>query len=240
MSKEKEEIMNVTIDQMTEENCIIKEGNIKKINKEGPLESMEEWYLTCYIKEFMEAGVILDADKNVTKIELSEKITHASTEYMKTKTKLKFRHIFNVAGYTPDFNIQWNPKWKDVIFSLFNSGKHMAKHKVPFISCKSNSHSSIFECKGRFMTSLEITLYSILVKWLYDKYKIYVQVVKVPDLFKDTFTPQAYIDDMIYHRPNSKKGIKPGDSKLKYKPVTCKEYLDSIKDKNPANQMDMI
>ena len=239
MSKEKVEIKNTPIDGMTLDSCTFLDGSVRKARRDGPLDSMEEWYFVCYLKELMEAGVVLDADKNEGPIDLLGKTQHVSTEYMATKTKPTFRHLLHPVHYTPDFNIQWNPEWKDSFFSLLNAGKHKKGHKVPFITCKSNIHSSIIECKGKFMNVTEKSLCSTRIKWVYEKHAMYVQLCVVPNMFKESFTPQAYIDDMKYKRANQNKGIKVGDSRLKYEPVTCADYLESIKDFAPK-QTEML
>lgn len=236
---EEQELMNIDIDQCAEDDCTEMDKSIRKIKKGGPVDSMEEYYFACYLRELKDAGVIINADKNLAKLDLSSPLKHFSTEIMPTKTKVKQIHLLNGAYYTPDFNVQWSPQYKDVIFSLMNAGKHMSKHKVPFISCKSNLHSSIFEVKGKFMTGLEMNLYATKIKWLYDKERIFVQTVKIPDLFKTTFTPQAYMDDMTYKVGNKNKGLNIGDSRLKYKPVTCAEFLASLEGKNPS-QIEML
>lgn len=231
--EEKEEIKNIPIDELTRENCVIKKGNQVLCNPDGPLDSMEEYYFACYLRELIEIGVATDADKNLRSIDLFDERQHISTEIMKTKTKFSPKHLFQGHSYTPDFNIMWEPKYKDVVFSLLNSGMHLSKHRPPFISSSQAYHSSVIEIKGGFIQQDKRRELSLNLKWVFDKWAMYVQTVKVPDIFKTTFTPQEYIEDMIYYRPNSKKGVKPGDSKIKFKVKTSAEWFDEIKDLNP-------
>jgi hypothetical protein len=234
--EKKEEVINIPLDDLTRDKCIIMKGNVPTINRESGLDSMEEYYFTCYLKEMIELGVVLDADKNMKSIVLSEDKKHTSTEILKSKTKISPKHLFQPATYTPDFNIRWNPEYKDVVFSLLNTGMHLKGYRPPFISSNQSYHSSVIELKGGFTNKNEVATLSLYLKWVFDKWAMYIQMVRVPNIFRDTFTPKEYMDDMVYHRPNSKKKIKPGDSKLKYKPKTAQEWFDEIKDLKPRDE----
>ena len=72
LQKEQEEMSEVVtyesyaIDDITEETVFTNDekGN-KIVDKEnGMLDSWEEWWFVCYLKELKAAGVIIDADKN--------------------------------------------------------------------------------------------------------------------------------------------------------------------------------
>ena len=238
MSEEKETIEvdvyvspNIPHDKLTEELCIIRDGNNISINKEGPLDSMEEWWFVCYLKELWGEGIISDFDKNEEKIILTEKRVHFSTEIMKTKTKLKEVHLFNGHTYKPDFNIQWNISYIDIVYSLMGRGKHHTGNKVPFISCSGLYNSSVIEVKGDFVKVDEMQKTNMNLKWVFDRHDIYVQMVRIPKLFKETFTPKAYMDANIYVLKS-----KRGQSKLKYKPTTCKDFVAKLKKVSEGQQ----
>ena len=235
MSEEKKEeeyvSPNIPHEKLTEELCIIRDGNNVSINKEGPLDSMEEWWFVCYLKELWGEGVVLDFDKNETKIELTPKRVHFSTEIMKKKTKLKEVHLFQGHSYKPDFNVSWNPEFQDVIYSLIGRGKHYTGHKIPFISCSALYHTNVFEVKADFVKGDEMQKTNMNLKWVLDQFDTYVQMVKIPKIFKETFTPQAYIDANIYVLKS-----KRGQSKLKYEPTTCKDYVAKMKGVSEGQQ----
>jgi hypothetical protein len=235
MSEEKEEVYvspNTAHEDLTAEKCLIIDAKGKvSINKEGPLDSMEEWWFVCYLKELWGEGVILDFDKNEEKIELTSKRVHFSTEIMKTKTKLKEVHLFNGHSYKPDFNVKWNPEYQDVIYSLIGRGKHYTGNKMPFLTCNGMYHTSVFEVKADFTKGDEMQKTNMNLKWVFDRFDTYVQMVKIPKLFKETFTPKGFMDANIYVLKS-----KRGQSKLKYKPTTCKDYIARMKKVSEGQQ----
>ena len=76
MSEEKEEL--------EPSNIPIEELDVKDIdNYDERLDSGEEFYFTHYLLELKKAGVILDADKNITSIVIGEPIRHIYTQILK-------------------------------------------------------------------------------------------------------------------------------------------------------------
>lgn len=226
---EKEEIKNIPIEEITFDTVFsIDEKGHRYVDKSKHLDSWEEWYFVCYLKELINSGIALDADKNERPIVLFRKMTHASTVHMKTKQDVKFRHLLNGHEYKPDFNINWNPKYKDLFFSLLNSGQHKHKHKIPFISSMGNYHSSIIEVKGGFTQVDQMHKTNMNIKWVYDQAQMYIQLVKVPKIFEETFTPKEYMKDMVYKVGNKNEGIKKGDSRIKFNARTIEEYMEYL------------
>jgi len=225
-NSEPEVYESISIDDINEENVFTtNEKDERVIDKEGTLDSWEEWWFVCYLKELKEAGVILDADKNTEPLDLSNPVRHSYTKMMKTKTKAMVQHLMNPHTYTHDFNIKWNHEWQNKIFSIINSGKQFGKTKPPFLTFSGKFTASMIEVKGGYTKTDELQRTNMKRSWLFDKRQMFVQMVKVPVIFEKTFTPKAYMDYMVYKRPNKNKGIKPGDSRLKYTPKTCEEYL---------------
>lgn len=210
-----------------EEVFVSKNIPLEKITRDD-CDSDEEWYFTCYLRELKENGVIEDADKNLEELELLERpITHLTTKYMKTKEKPEVQHLMGTYVYTPDFNINWNRDWRNIFYSMFNRGKQYSKKKVPFLSFSGKFDGSIIEVKGAYTKGTQMYSTNLKRAWLFDKRQIFVQLIKIPDLFELTFTPKEYCDDMIY-----KIGKNKGDSKIKFETKTCKEYLTILKKEN--------
>lgn len=214
---------------LNEDNCLIidKNGN-KSLNSAGPLDSMEEWYFTQYLKELKEHGVIVNSYKNEVPIQLSEKVLHVYTEKMPTKDKVNTKHLLHGHVYTPDFFIEWEPKWLNLFYDRYNQGIQKKGHRIPFLTTPGGMDASIIEIKGNFIQVDKATEVSNNIKWTFDKHNIFVQKVKVPKIFEETFTPKAYSEDMVYKRANSKKKIKAGDTKIKFKIVSIEDYLARI------------
>ena len=244
LQKEQEEMSEVVtyesyaIDDITEETVFTtdEKGN-KIVDKEnGMLDSWEEWWFVCYLNELKAAGVIIDADKNTEPLDLSTPIRHTFTKVMKTKTKSMVRHLANPITYEHDFNIKWHYEWKDKFFTVINSGKEYGKIKAPFMTFSVKFDASMIEVKADYTKPAELQITNMKIAWMYDKRQMYIQMLRIPKLFKETFTPKAYMEHMVYKRPNKNKGIKTGDSRLKYKPVTCEEYLEKLKEDTARQQ----
>jgi len=191
-------------------------------------DSDEEYYFGEFLKELIDYGVILWANKNLLPIQLSSPIKHKFTRVLATKEKEEEQHIHREHVYTPDFNIEFNPKYKDVFYSLFGDGRKFKGQNIPFLTNRHDAPAATIELKGSFIKQDEQRAMSLNLKWVFDKWQLNVQLVKVPNIFKDTFTPQAYMDDMVYKRDNGPRGIKAGDSKLNYKPKTIDEYVEEL------------
>lgn len=164
-------------------------------------DSKEELYFSWYLEELEAAGYI-DSWGNAQTYQLGEKITNTYTEQLKTKTKTEEQIILNGCEYTPDFEINWCP----ISFGIFY-------HEFPYIETrdklykidknlflaknKENSSyfnmKSIIEIKPAFDQNNMTRLNGINRKWMYQKYNIFVNLVKVPDIFKDTFTPKKFL-----------------------------------------------
>lgn len=224
------EYKSYALDEITEETVFTtdEKGNTIIDKENGMVDSWEEWWFVCYLKELKEAGVIEDADKNTEPLDLSNPVRHTFTKYLKTKTKVELRHLVDPYNYTHDFNIKWNHEWKDKIFSIINAGKQYGKIKCPFLTFSGKYMASMIEVKADFTQADNLWKTNLKRAWLFEMRQMYVQLVKIPKLFQETFTPKAYMDYMVYKRPNKNKGIKAGDSRLKYKVLTCEEYLDKL------------
>jgi len=224
---------SVALDDITKENVFTTDEKGKTIidKKNGVLDSWEEWWFVCYLKELKEAGVLLDADKNAEPLGLSSPIRHNFTKMMKTKTKAMVRHLANPFTYEHDFNIKWNVEWIDKFYTVINVGKQYGKIKAPFITFSGKFDASLVEIKGDYTPAQELWKTNLKIAWLYEMRQMYVQMVRVPKMFKDTFTPEAYVEHMKYVIKS-----KRGQSKLKYKPITCAEYLNKLKKDTDGQQ----
>lgn len=161
------------------------------------LDSKEEQYFSWWCEELEQAGYINSFSQCQT-YQLGEKIINKYQETLKTKTKEKEQTIMQGCAYTPDFEINWNLDAVNKFFDLFptltntkiNNDLILAK-----IIEENNikKFKSIIEIKGSYDFKQMNTLNAVNRKWLYQKYNIFVNLVKVPDIFKQTFTPKRYL-----------------------------------------------
>ncbi len=157
-------------------------------------DSKEELYFSWYLEELQEAGYI-DNWAEAKTYQLGEKIVNTYTEQLKTKTKEKEQTILNGCEYTPDFQINWNEKAKNIFIDIWNI-KHIKKNLdllLAYETIDKIDRYTIIEIKPNFDQNNMTRLNGINRKWMYQKYGIFVNLVKVPDIFKDTFTPKKYL-----------------------------------------------
>lgn len=160
-------------------------------------DSKEELYFSFWLEELEQAGYI-NSWNNAKTYQLGEKIVNKYTEQLKTKAKEKEQTILNGCEYTPDFEINWNFNAINIFFDIFpvltnikvNPDLILAK----VVDSELTKHfTSIVEIKPNFDQNNMTRLNGINRKWMYQKHSIFVNLVKVPDIFKDTFTPKKYL-----------------------------------------------
>lgn len=166
--------------------------------------SDEEEAFSWLCEELVEAGYLNNFGKCKT-YELIPKVENHYTEQLKTKTKDKIQTIENNHVYTPDFELHWNEKAKDIFIQTCVLGTFefldviipKTKFKLDKNCFWQNSsiHDSkcIIEIKGGYSKHGQLQGNAIDRKLLLQKYGLYVNLVKIPDLFKDTFTPKRYL-----------------------------------------------
>ena len=161
------------------------------------LDSNEELYFSWWCEELEKAGYI-NSFNNAKTYQLGEKIVNTYTEQLKTKTKEKEQIILSDCEYTPDFEINWNFDAVNIFFDIFPC-LNKSKINTDLLLAKvieeneTKKFESIIEIKPNFDQNNMTRLNTINRKWMYQKYGIFVNLVKVPDIFKDTFTPKKFL-----------------------------------------------
>lgn len=220
--EEKEEIRELLVDDVTR----------------ADLDSDEELYFAWYLQDLKAAGIILDAGVAFKPIELSMKIEHGFDLLLKKKSPRKRSHVFNPTIYTPDFYIIHNPEYRDSFYSLFCQGKQFPGQKIPFLTSNPAQLDSIIEVKGDMDMHRTKGQTMVKIKWVFEKHQCYIQLVTVPDIFRDTFTPEKFIARERFTKEAGPKGKKKTVNVLPPKinwPVKTidqyKEELDKVKTK---------
>jgi hypothetical protein len=208
---------------------------IKRAKKDRPLTDKEEEklltgeevyfiYWTC---ELMIAGLIEDISLPET-IKIIPKEVFYYKDPKARKNTIKPRHLLHDLEYTADFEIEVSLRFLHLC-CVHTSMKELPKQYL-FYNLLSDLTISI-EVKPDKMTvrnqNTSDILFPVKQKMIYHLFGKFINKVKIPSLFKDTFTPQQYLLDQIY-KVNCKGG-KKGTSKIKYKPVrNCDEWLDTL------------
>ncbi len=164
---------------------------------------MEELKQNGFIKEYTRGESIL----------LSNSVTNNYVQQLKTKSKPCRQNILMGHSYNWDFTIEWSDTGIKHFVNKFGE-----KWEKPFLINSKNM--SFIECKPPFDFQNMTRLSVLNIKWVWDKYQIFVQTIKNVELFEKTFTPKVYL--------TTKNG---SQRKTKHKIKTLQEYLDNNKTK---------
>ncbi|XAI97358.1 hypothetical protein [Leptolyngbya phage Lbo-JY46] len=152
-----------------------------------PLDSEHELWICWWLDELKDLGFI----KYYTRAEpfsLSHGYTNNYVVKMKTKSKPMRQSICGGHVYTPEFRVVWHKKALDKIVWLMDSGDKFDKVLIGHIAANKELYT-IIEVKPEFDYNNMTRLFTINQKWVFDKYGIWVNLIKPKELFKKTFTP---------------------------------------------------
>ncbi len=178
--------------------------------------SDEEWYFSWWLDELVKIGIINRYLYESNTFILSNAKSYPHLLIMKTKTKLTEKSLLEEHVYTPDFLIEWNEKYLNRFFRIIND--ETCTVKCPFLAVRSTKDGKAYtfiEVKGDFDRNNMTRLFKITQKWLYDKYGLYVDLLKLPTLFKRTWVPERFLKTNSTNQPRS----------INFKINTLNEYL---------------
>jgi hypothetical protein len=188
-------------------------------------DSKEELHFSWYLNELRNAGYINKWDKfeNVNDpYPLTEGLAHKYIKPMKrVEDKELYQTILAPSVYTPDFKIWWTPKARGIFVTDLNI---YSKEKIttPFI-CQDGI--SIVETKGTFDMGNMTRLANNNIKFVYQKFGVFINMIKVPTIFKNTFTPDRYL--LTYKSFKARK-INYGTKKKYIGPRTLSAFKNQI------------
>jgi hypothetical protein len=167
-------------------------------------------------KYFYDWLTILEKHNLVTDIERgsSFKMCDELTVIDKSSPKLKTITLLEERIYTPDFKFkitETNKLFNDINNITTNPNK---KNTQVIIS---QDDIVYIENKPIYDQNNMTRLFRINQKEMYAKHQIFVNLIKVPTIFKYTFTPESYL--------TTKTGK---TKKINFKVVTVDEYLKTI------------
>lgn len=179
--------------------------------------SLEEKYMKIYFEELQEKGFIKELIYQPEPFVLNDKVEIAFMEQLKTKTKISNKTLIPKHIYTTDFEIIWSTDkfHKNLEEDFFT--------EWPIFFSFMNR--SFVEVKAvRDLQNMTRHFTSGIQPWIYQTYQIYINLVKVPDIFRDTFIPEKIWSEMFY-KVNGKKFIK-GQPKYTWIYKTLEDYLN--------------
>lgn len=160
-----------------------------------PCDSLEELAFCQWCHELQETGFIEKVERGKS-YQLTDGYSKVwkETIHLKTKDKIvdKKQVILKPSIYTPDFLIYWNKKGLDKFCSNIFLDIKCDKIFINDIMLTDN-HFTTVEVKPIYDQNNMERLCINNQKFLFDKYFIYVNIIKPTDLFEKTFTPKEYL-----------------------------------------------
>lgn len=155
------------------------------------LQSMEELYFVWWLCDLKDEGYVEDAWYEDDTFALSKGYSKLYTKRMKTKTKVEEEAVLPSLVYTPDFKIKWTEKARGVFYHDLVSEEKVTHGRKPLYSLGEDLVSYV-EIKPSFDFNNMTRYVKIKINWLFSEAGIFVNLVKVPDIFKSTFVPDRY------------------------------------------------
>lgn len=192
-----------------------------KILEKEKFASMEERYFQLWIDELKESGLIHTEEYQPFTAVLAESKSFKFKKVLKTKTKIEEFNLMQPLKYTPDWEIEFSNHFKDLlgvnIQDVYDSV--WTKKKPLFIL---TDGIWVLDVKGSYDPHGDGRNFVFNQKMLLDKNNMYSQKVAISNekgsFFDKTFTPKRY----LYCDKSNKL------RKLKYKPVSLKEFILSL------------
>ncbi len=176
-------------------------------------DSKEELYFSWYLEVLRNWNFVEWWNKNEKSYKLTDDVAISYIKEMKrVPDKVLTQILLPGRVYTPDFLIKWTDQAEGIFTQELKDGK---KIKTPFVSQEGHS---IVETKANFDKNNMTRLATNNIKDTYYKHKVFVSMVKLPLLFKQTFTPERYL--------LTDQTLKP--RKIKYATRTIKDFINSI------------
>jgi hypothetical protein len=187
--------------------------NTKKISK-------EEIWMKSYFKELKDSGFIKEIIYQPDPIVLFYEVKVPIQIRLQTKIKTVEKVLLKKRIYTPDFLITWNG---DNIFHKSISDDYFDNSLPLFFSHMNRSFVEI-KSDSKFDNNTTRFFLSRTQPWIWEKYQIFVNLIKVPDIFKNSFIPQDILPEFYYKR-NTKKN-KVGDKKFSWNYNNLKKFIN--------------
>lgn len=193
-------------------------------------DSAEEVWFAMWLHELKDAGYVESYQKVFKPIPLTEGLSFTYEKVTKLKTKVKTEtkthKLLNPSEYTPDFAVKWTDKGVNLFMSEITNNPD--KNKLFYYT--GYGRHTIFEIKPSFDQNNMERLFRNNQKFVWDKHKIFVNLVEPIELFRKTFLPlQAQADFKYKKAPTGKnKGKKvAGDWKMDWEPRTLKQFINA-------------
>ena len=185
-------------------------------------DSIGEMHFSYWTDQLTREGYIEKVILQPEPYKLSSKVVKKHIKPMKrVADKEVYQTVLREHIYTPDVLIIWNKKAEGIFYITEDSDCKILPHHL-FANYQGYRNRDVYattiELKPSFDHQNMTRLASLNIKWVYDKYNHVIEMVKLPDFFKKTFTPDRYLLTDKTYEPR----------KLKYKPKTLTRFINEL------------
>jgi len=158
------------------------------------IDSDEEQVMLQWLEELAMAGYISKIERADT-FRLSEPLINSYIELKQLKKSVKNidkeQKLLEGHVYTPEFKVTWE-KFNNAIVAFPNGGNRK-RDEILLSGMDRDNVVTYLEVKPEWDQNNMERLFKINQKWMWEKYQIYVNLVKPAQLMANTFTPDAYL-----------------------------------------------
>ena len=192
------------------------------MSRPNKFDSIGELHFSYWTDELIKAGYIEQVVLQPEPYELSRPVNRMYLKEMKrVDNKIIEQTVLREHIYTPDVLIVWKEKANGIFYTTMEGSDKLLPHQM-IANWQGFENrmvwASTIELKPTFDHQNMTRLASLNIKWVYDKYKHVIEMVKLPDFFKKTFTPDRYLLTDKSYAPR----------KLKYKPKSLTQFVNSL------------
>lgn len=197
--------------------------------KQWFFDSREEVWFAKWCEELRQAGYIASWEQGFNWVLTGGlKMPYVKVTQLKTKIKEEQKELklLNPSEYTSDLAISWTEKGFEKFVGLINTAEYRGNVNAIFFNTSAITH---VEVKPTWDQNNMTRLFVNNQKFMWDKHRIFINLIKPEDLFKETFMPVEVMSDFKIKKLSAKlktAGKKVGDWKTNYTPKTIKEFLN--------------
>lgn len=158
-------------------------------------DSLDELAILQWLFELKRHGYIKHIKRADSYLLSNSLVNNYAESVKKVSSKPCVQTLLHGHSYTPEFKVIWDYKksCEDFVWDFHAESKF---DKI-FIGKKSveipNEFETYIEVKPSFDQNNMERLFKLNQKWMWDKHGIFVNLIKVKDLFPTTFTPKEYL-----------------------------------------------
>lgn len=168
----------------------------KGVYKSIPYESLDELGALQWLFELKNYGYI----KSIKRAEsylLSPGLTSAYVEKNARSSSSRpcTQTLLHGHSYTPEFEVIWHTKALDKLVWIYGTSTKYDKYLIGEWEERDGEQELItyIEVKPSFDQNNMERLFKLNQKWMWDKFNIFVNLMKIKDLFTHSFTPKEYL-----------------------------------------------